>query len=278
MKNKITLIFTFLAGIQISLAQQTILFNFDDVTPEFTYCFDSFPEADRECTAAIVDNPTGSSDQINTSAKVFQLDYSGGGTSDFDGSGMKMNGFTSTLNSNGIYFSMLFRSATNTSGNVPVQLQLQIDGNNNVGAFTNYTKTDGSWEELFFEFDLSGTDVFITGNVDGDDVFSIVQVFPNNGVSPTDDTYEIDNIIQATTALSTNEFTKTGTSWYVSGSDLVVNGNFSGKFLEIFDISGRLLNTHAIKGNQNRIDISNLNSGVYILTSDNGSTKFVYTR
>lgn len=78
--------------------------------------------------------------------------------------------------------------------------------------------------------------------------------------------------------LSTNEFTKTGTSWYVSGSDLVVNGNFSGKSLQIFDISGRLLNTQAIKGSENRIDISNLNTGIYLLTSEKGSAKFVYTR
>ena len=195
-------------------------------------------------------------------------------------------GFNASINTtdNGNFFQVLVRSENN---NIPIQFQIQDDAMpatyNPYVATQTYTG-DGEWQLLEFEPMNSGMDFSVNPPVDrGPNTTGmygqvIVLVNPNSAGAMGDTAFFDEFTQRNASILSTNEFTKTGTSWYVSGSDLVVNGNFSGKSLQIFDISGRLLNTQAIKGSENRIDISNLNTGIYLLTSEKGSAKFVYTR
>ena len=271
MKKQTLQIFTIAA---LSLAStavgQTTLFNFDSVGVESTYCFDGLPEANSECIQGIVGNPSGFADSGNTSAMVFQVEYSGGGEGEYSGSGFELKVPTSTsLASNGSFFSILFRAASNPTGDIPIQFQV-VKEDNYISAFNSYTATDGSWQKLVFDFSATGNSSLGEGSVfDEETVFTRVQVFPNNGVAPTAATFQMDDFIQyKANPLSIDSFNLPGekASLFVKNSTKTLEVLEALGPLTIVDIAGRVVKT--VDASQAKsISLASLGSGAFFVTN-----------
>ena len=141
--KKITLVFISL--LSMTAFSQTVLFNFDDVIPSFEFCFDG--NNNTECSQGRVANDDQSG--VNTSAMIFQGQTGTTGGDFSNGFGIELAAAT-TLNESGTFFTILFRSDNNPTGDLSIQAQF-INNPNAGGSikgelFSSYTMTDGSWQ------------------------------------------------------------------------------------------------------------------------------------
>lgn len=266
--KKITLSLLYLISITYGFAQTAIVLVDQGVVPNnFSFCFDMAPV----CTLSMPVNNETQNDNP-TPGSVIQLEFVDG--SSFLGAGVDFEDLvTASIDDNGSYASMLFRSTTNTTGAVPVGLQLWASDDDKIDAFATYTKTDGTWQKLIFNFaTATPAGAFTTTTV-----IKRINVLPNTGNSPDADTYQFDEIVLDQT-LSVNDFETNGaTKVYLSENNNTLNikGNINGENFRIYDISGRILKTQSVEGETNKINVTTLPIGVYFINTERGSAKFI---
>jgi len=268
--KKITLSLILLFSFTYGISQTSIVVVDEGVVPNnFFFCFND------DCTATSAANDEVSNENPS-SGNVIELDYT---TATFLGAGIDFAGFVSpSIDANGSYASVLFRSVTNLSGEVPVTLQLWVSDDDKRDAYATYTKTDGTWQKLIFDFSEGAGEVF--GTFTNASVFTRINIFPNSGNDAEPSTYQFDEVV-LDQVLSTEDFAKgSGVKVYLSenGNRLNVKGDIKGETLRLFDFSGRLLKSKPVKKSRNSMEVSALSSGVYFLNTERGSTKFIIGR
>ena len=116
------------------------------------------------------------------------------------------------------------------------------------------------WEQLTFDF---------SAHIGGMTYDQLV-VFPDFVARAADDTIYFDNVFGDAQYLSTDEISKNTTTVFPNPTNGIINVNseFHIETLELFNMEGKLLMQER---NSTKIDISELNNGVYILRStENG--------
>lgn len=252
-----------------SLNAQKTLLNFDGIDPASTQNFNS-------ASIGTVANPLPN-DPVNSTSMVFEIVDSDTQSSNFTGALLTLPE-TSTIEAGG-FLSVLVRAdaGSNPDGNMQMNAQIRAtddtnENQNRINPNTDYTKNDGSWERLIMETSTSATFTATTE-------FDRIVFFPNAGQTNTGITFHFDEIMQLTEdpTLSSNEFKTNGIAIYltVDRTQLILDGDISSKEVSVYDISGRLLKTNTVDPSGTSINISDLNSGVYVLASDKGSATFM---
>ena len=217
-------------GLVTTVSGQTVLIDFEDGgfgTQEFGYAFENFSDN------AIVANPV--SDAVNSSTMVYTTTFDGMSPG-ADGIGFGHSSVTFTRDVNGAFFSVQFRADNNPTGDMQVLFQIAKDGGATLEVpGVNYTKTDGSWEELYFDTSSLGA---LTDPLDRIQVVLPVSAKVCN----------IDNIIQYTMdpspPLSNDNFNVNGElSLYVNNSTKSLEIKKPLSQLNIIDMAGRVVKT-----------------------------------
>lgn len=130
---------------------------------------------------------------------------------------------------------------------------------------------DGEFHRVDFTFNIDTATL--------DENFDPTKVRVLFGLADSQGTYGFDNaILVVGETLSTPTLDASAFSLYPNPAQLTVNikGNISDKKAAIYSVSGQLLQTKAITGQFNSVDISSLSAGMYFLVLDSGlSYKFV---
>lgn len=291
--KKITFLFLLTLISCFSFAQTTLI-NWDGVNPAFDFPFDSN-------TIMKSDTPDPNPDQTgNTTANVrlLQVTASAGGFAGYGGE------FTSTVDvSAGQFLLVYLRSDVN---NYPSRFQFTDDPISNrtqnpLEADFTYTG-NGDWQLLESQIVYAPQDFGIGGqpNLNGplsdteaatagvavpytpnlDGIVNRYSVFPdfNDTQSGAFSLWFDEVIVNASATLSSNNFSTTKGSVFPNPARLAINikANITDKEAHIYDVHGKLLDTKAITGDFNSVDVSRLAAGMYFLVLESGSSfKFI---
>ncbi len=265
--KKITILFTLL--ISYFGISQTVLFNYDTINPDFEFCFDA-PDPDQ-CTTTRETNDDTSG--VNTSNMFLQsIAPTVGGPFQY-GIGIEFDGPFDpqpTINSTGEILSIAFRSDNNPTGNLAITAQLWANDNDRIDGFSSYTKTDGSWEIIFFDYTGSTP----AGAFDNDTGIVRANFFISEGAA-NGFTYGIDEVTLNTAASLSTDTIAENTEVVFSPNPVIdqINISTTGDIV-IFDILGNKV-YEGISDTTN-IDVSALASGVYFLVAEGKkTTKFI---
>ncbi len=166
------------------------------------------------------------------------------------------------------FFSFLMRSAQN---NTSVNIQAANSDPNAEpfhGGDVTYTG-NGDWQLV---------EANLTTSNGGSGVYPTLQFNP---AEPTSGAYSffIDDLtLNANATLSSSDFNKANASVYPNPARLAINirANITDKEAHIYDVHGKLLDTRAITGDFNSVDVSRLSAGMYFLVLESGSSfKFI---
>lgn len=264
--KKITLIpLLLIYGITLG---QTILFNYDTVNPDFEFCFDS-PDPDQCTSTREVNNDTSGD---NPSANYWQsIAPSMGGAFEY-GLGVDFSSLNPqpTVNNDGAFLTIAFRSDQNPSGNLSITAQLWANDSDKIDAFSAYSRTDGSWETITFDYSGSTPQ----GAFDNDTAILRINFFIDSGAANSY-TYGIDEGVLSTT-LSLQSFNSKEeiTIWPIPTQDILyINSRFYGKKVEVYNVLGNMIFDKKITVDENNIDVSALESGIYFIIIDNENMK-----
>ncbi|GGD06512.1 T9SS type A sorting domain-containing protein [Hyunsoonleella pacifica] len=292
--KKITLLFSLTLISYFGFAQTTLI-NWDGINPAFDFPFDSN-------TIMKSDTPDPNPDQTgNTTPNVrlLQVAASAGGFAGYGGE------FTSTVDvSAGKFLLVYLRSDVN---NYPVRFQFTDDPISNRTQNpleTDFTYTgNGDWQLLESQIVYASQDFGIPGqpNLNGalsdaeattagvaspytpnlDGIVNRYSVFPdfNDSQSGAFSLWFDEVIVNNSATLSTDDLSKKlEGSVFPNPARLAINirAKISDKEARIYDIHGKHIDTKAITGNFNSVDVSRLSSGMYFLVLESGSSfKFI---
>jgi hypothetical protein len=264
MKKIITLFFGIIGMLNVANAQDVMLFDFDTVNANVTFVEiwnGTYPNS----TFAKVTNPDASG--INTSANVGQITSNGGVNTQVDSEAVG----SSTLPAFDFATNPYLTMKVWIDKPVSVSVEFKNDGYYpSFGTLTQNVTTINQWVTV--EFDCSE---FLSGGVHGWGTYNIIGVSfdrDSSGGTVANDVYYFDDIkLSSSTTLSTKDFFASSSSakYYPNpASDYIYVKN--AQKVSIIDMNGRLVKEAV---NLEKVDISSLVNGFYIVKLDAGNVK-----
>lgn len=215
---------------------------------------------------SVVANPDASGE--NTSDKVVEISKADGAQT-WAGSNMKLDAAIDFSVSTTIKVKVYSPRA-----DVPILFKIENSTNGDIKAEVLATTTvANTWEVLEFDLSLSTVNAFSLDNE-----YDVIVLFPDFGASGAAEVFYFDDIELKEETIGFDELNKIDFLVYPNpASDYLYISNSSDlKRIEIYSITGQRIKT--IETIENRIQISELPQGVYVISAENNSGEVFSTK
>lgn len=215
---------------------------------------------------SVVANPDASGE--NTSDKVVEISKADGAQT-WAGSNMKLDAAIDFSVSTTIKVKVYSPRA-----DVPILFKIENSTNGDIKAEVLATTTvANTWEVLEFDLSLSTVNAFSLDNE-----YDVIVLFPDFGASGAAEVFYFDDIELKEETIGFDELNKIDFLVYPNpASDYLYISNSSDlKRIEIYSITGQRIKT--IEAIENRIQISELPQGVYVISAENNSGEVFSTK